>query len=119
MIEISRESAKFFATKQIFADQARIILKEGWFSDFEILEIGEQGYLENYERDPSIQTLALNTERQEPSIRTEKQNTENRNTTDAGITKQILSKEDKINVILRRENKCYSKKTKCYPKKTK
>ena len=38
MIEIQAESARF-NTSQKLANQARMILKKGWFPDFKILEI--------------------------------------------------------------------------------
>ena len=37
---------------QRLADQAIMILKEGWFYDFEILEICKQVNREGYEQDP-------------------------------------------------------------------
>ena len=39
MINILAESAKFKATSQRLADQMELILKKGWLSDLEILEI--------------------------------------------------------------------------------
>ena len=39
MIEIWQECAKFQATSQRLDNQVRIIIKKGWFSDIEILEI--------------------------------------------------------------------------------
>ena len=39
MIEIWQECAKFQTTTQRLADQVRKIIKKGWFSDLEILEI--------------------------------------------------------------------------------
>ena len=39
MIEIWEEYARFKTTSQGLADQARTIIKKGWFSDLEILEI--------------------------------------------------------------------------------
>ena len=39
MIEIWQEYAKFQTTSQRLADQVRTIIKKGWFSDLELLEI--------------------------------------------------------------------------------
>ena len=39
MIEIWQEWANFQTTSQRLADQVRTIIKKGWFSDIEILEI--------------------------------------------------------------------------------
>ena len=39
MIEIWKECASFQTTSQRLADQVRKIIKKGWFSDLEILEI--------------------------------------------------------------------------------
>ena len=42
MIEIWQECASFQTTSQRLADQVRTIIKKGWFSDFEILEIHQK-----------------------------------------------------------------------------
>ena len=42
MIEIWQESATFHTTSQRFADQVRTIIRKGWFSDLEILEIHQK-----------------------------------------------------------------------------
>ena len=42
MIEIWQECAKFQTTSQRLADQVRTIIKKGWFSDLEILEIHQK-----------------------------------------------------------------------------
>ena len=41
-IEIWQEGSSFQTTIQRFADQVRTIIKKGWFSDFEILEIHQK-----------------------------------------------------------------------------
>ena len=54
MREIWGESAKFHTTSQRMDDQARLILKKGWFSDLEKRKICEQIIREEYaEQDPS------------------------------------------------------------------
>ena len=42
MIEIWQECASFQTTSQRVADQVRTIIKKGWFSDLEILEIHQK-----------------------------------------------------------------------------
>ena len=42
MIEIWPECSSFQITSQRFADQVRTIIKKGWFSDLEILEIHQK-----------------------------------------------------------------------------
>ena len=42
MIEIWQECANFQTTSQRLADQVRTIIKKGWFSDLEILEIHQK-----------------------------------------------------------------------------
>ena len=39
MIEIWQERSTFQTTSQRLADQVRTIMKKGWFSDIELLEI--------------------------------------------------------------------------------
>ena len=39
MIEICQECSNFQITSQRLADQVRTIIKKGWFSDLEIIEI--------------------------------------------------------------------------------
>ena len=73
------ESARFNVTSQ-----ARMVLKKGWFSVIEILEIGGHVSCEEYE--------------QEPPTRIQTQNTENQNTTDSKTTKPMSTQEDRINL---------------------
>ena len=42
MIETWQEYVSFQATSQRLADQIKTIVKKGWFSDFEILEIHQK-----------------------------------------------------------------------------
>ena len=98
MTEICAESARPNTIMQIFADQARIILKKGCFSALEILEI----YLQvnrGYKQDLTTQTETLNTEKQESLNQNESQNNKPRNTTYVYAAKLTLTQEDKINVV--------------------
>ena len=54
MIEILTESARFNATSQRLADQARKISKKGWFSDAKMLETCEQVNREDFKQSPLI-----------------------------------------------------------------
>ena len=49
MIEIWVELAKFKRTNQTFAFQVWTMIKKGWFSELEILEIHKQIYKETYQ----------------------------------------------------------------------
>ena len=42
MIEIWQECSNFQTTSQRLADQVRTIIKKGWFSDLEIIEIHQK-----------------------------------------------------------------------------
>ena len=56
MIKIYAECTRFNTTSQGLADQVRMILKKGWFSDLEILKICGQLNSEEYEQVPLTQT---------------------------------------------------------------
>ena len=47
MIEIWQECAKFQTTSQRLVDQVRTIIKKGWFSDLELLEIHQKTNKQN------------------------------------------------------------------------
>ena len=42
MIDILQECASFQRTRQRLADQVKMIMKKGWFSDLQILEIHQK-----------------------------------------------------------------------------
>ena len=52
MIEIWQECAKFRTTTYRLADQVRTIIKKGWFTDLEILEIHQKTHKQNYNTVP-------------------------------------------------------------------
>ena len=52
-IEIWAESARFNTKSQRLADQVRLILMKGWFSELEILKICVNVNIEECEREPS------------------------------------------------------------------
>ena len=78
----------------------------------------EQLKSEEYEQDHPTRIETINTEKQEPLNETETQNPENQNTTDPSSTKQILTQEDKINVLLIKKI-ITEKKIHYYPSRTK
>ena len=61
MIEIWEEFARFKTTNQRLANQARIIIKKGCFSDFKILKIHQQINKKTSQLDPIRVTTSLNT----------------------------------------------------------
>ena len=64
MIEIWQECAIFQTISQGLAEQVRMIIKEGWFSDLEILEIHQQINRESSQQDPNtIIDILKNTEK--------------------------------------------------------
>ena len=64
MIEIWQEYASFQITSQRPTDQIRSIIKKGWFSDLEILEICQKT---NNEQDPNTVSDTLDFNQQEQS----------------------------------------------------
>ena len=52
MIEIWQERSTFQTTSQRLADQVRTIVKKGWFSDLELLEIHPKTPKQNYNTVP-------------------------------------------------------------------
>ena len=64
MIEIWQECTSFQTTSQRFTDQVRTMIKKGWFSDFEILEIRQKT---NNEQDPYTLSNTLGFDKQEQS----------------------------------------------------
>ena len=65
MIEIWKECARF-KTSQRFASQVWTIIKKGWFSDFEILEIHQQINRESRQQEPNT---IIDTPKQEDSAK--------------------------------------------------
>ena len=64
MTEIWLNPLSFYTASQRLADQAKMILKKGWFSDLEILEIYQLNR-EEYQENPTNRTETLNTEKPE------------------------------------------------------
>ena len=112
MKEIWAESARFNRTTQRLADQARIILKKGWISDLEVLEICKQVNTEEYSQDSPFPNRNTKCWKKEPPNRIKKENTENQNPKLPSTPKQMLM-QDKINLELM--NKILSEKKTTLP----
>ena len=78
MIEICQEFAYFQTRSQRLADQVRTIMKEGWFSDLEIVEIHQKI---NSEQDNKTVPDTSTINKQKQPNRYEPQTSENGNTT--------------------------------------
>ena len=59
------EFGRFKATNLRLADQGTTITKNGWLSDFEILEIHQQIYRQTHQQTPITETETMNTGKQE------------------------------------------------------
>ena len=95
MIEMRQECTSFQTTSERFADQVRTIIKEGWFSDLEILEIHQKT---NNIQDSKTISDTPSTDKQEQSNQNELPISENRNTTTPNNTEQTPTQEQKINL---------------------
>ena len=56
MIEIWTKFGRFKATNRRLADQVRIITKNGWFLDLEILKIHQEIYRQIHQQTPTTLT---------------------------------------------------------------
>ena len=77
MREIWQECAKFQTTSRRLADQVRIIIKKGWFSDLEFLETHQKTHEQNYNTVPDTSSGV----KQKQSNEKEQQTSANENTT--------------------------------------
>ena len=77
MMEIWQERSTFQTTSQRLADQVRTIMKKGWFSDLELLEIHPKTLTQNYNTVPDTP----NGVKQKQSNKKEPQTSANENTT--------------------------------------
>ena len=93
MIKIWQECASF-QTSQILADQVRIIINNGWFSDLEILEIHQK--INNEQDSYTISdTQSINNQKQ-PN-QNELPTSENRNATQPNKAQQTLTQKQNVN----------------------
>ena len=77
MIQIWQECASFQITSQRLADQVTTIIKKGWFSDLEILEIHQKTNKQDYNTVPATSRVV----KQKQPNRNELPTSENRNAT--------------------------------------
>ena len=99
MIEIWQECASFQTTSQRLADQVRTIIKKGWFSDLEILEIYQKTHKQNYDTVPDTSSSVKQKQPNGNELRNlEKENATLPNNTQRSNNKEILSQEQKINL---------------------
>ena len=61
MLNILEECARFKITSRRIVNLARMIVKESWFYDFQILEIHQQAHRESCQQDPNTKIATLNT----------------------------------------------------------
>ena len=95
MIEIWQECAKFQTT----ADQVRTIIKKGWFSDLEILEIHQKTHKQNYNTVPDSSSGVKQKQSNEKELPTSKnENTTLPNDTLPSNQEETQSQEQKINL---------------------
>ena len=70
MIEIWIKFGRFKATNQKLVDQIKIIIKNVWFYDIEILEIHLQIYRQTHQQTPYIVTETMNSGKPETFYQT-------------------------------------------------
>ena len=98
MIEIWQECSTLQSTSQSLADQVRTIVKKGWFSDLELLEI-QKTHKQTYNTAPGTSSDL----KQKQSNKKEQQTTANENATLPNDTlpsnqEETLSQEQKVNL---------------------
>ena len=98
MIEIWQERSTFQTTSQRLADQVRTMMKKGWFSDLEFLEIHKKTLKQNYNTVPDTPSAV----KQKQSNEKEPQTLANEYTTLPNDTlpnnqEEKLSQEQKVN----------------------
>ena len=99
MIEIWQECAKFQTTSQRLADQVRTIIKKGWFSDLELLDIHQKTHKQNYNTVPGISSNVQQKQSNEKELQTSaNENTTLPNDTLPSNQEETLSQEQKINL---------------------
>ena len=96
IIEVWQECSTFQTTSQRLADQVRAIVKKGWFSDLELLEI-QKTHKQTYNTAPDTSSSV----KQKQSNEKEQQTSANENTTLPNDTlpsnqEETLSQEQKI-----------------------
>ena len=90
MLEIWQESASFHTKSQRLVYQVWTIIKKGWFSDLEILEIHKKTQKQE-------NTIPVTSSDQKQHTRNEQPTLENKNATLARNPEETLSQEQKTN----------------------
>ena len=99
MMEIWLELSHFQTTSQRLADQVRMIMKKGWFSELEIIEIHQK--LNDQERSHNALPGTSNINKQKQAIQNEPPTSENGNPTQPKTARQnnpeqTLTQEQKL-----------------------
>ena len=94
MMEILQERSTFQTTSQRLADQVRTIMKKGWFSDQELLEIYQKTLKQNNNTVPDTPSGV----KQRQSNKKEPQTSANENTTLPNNKEETLSQEQKVSL---------------------
>ena len=99
MLEIWQELSNFQTTSQRLADQVRTIIKKGWFSDLEIIEIHQK--INDQQSGTNTLPSTLNNDKQIKPIRKERPTSKNENsiqpnTWQPNKPEQTLSQEQKL-----------------------
>ena len=93
MIKICQECVSFQTTSQRLADQVRTIIKKGWFSDLEILEIHQK----TNKQDNTVPDTSRVVKQKQPN-RNELATSENGNAAQPSYPTETLSQEQKISL---------------------
>ena len=101
MVEIWQELSNFQTTSQRLADQVRTIIKKGWFSDLEIIEIHQK--IKDQQSSNNTLSGTSNINEQKQPIRKEPATLENKNSTQPNTAQlikpeQTLSQEQRLNL---------------------
>ena len=95
MIDIWQECSNFQTTSRRFADQVRTIIKKGWFSDLEIIEIHQK--MNNQKGDNTVPDTSNINKQKYPNL-SEPPTSENGKPTQPDNPEQTLSQEQKVNL---------------------
>ena len=99
MIEIWQERSTFQTTSQRLADQVWTIIKKGWFSDLELLEIHQKPLKQIYKKVPDTSNIVKQTQSNEKASQTlANENTTLPNDTLPNNQEETLSQEQKVNL---------------------
>ena len=95
MIEIWQECSNLQLTSQRLADQVRTIIKKGWFSDTEIIEIHQK--INNQQGNNTVPGTS-NINKQKQPNQNEPPTSENGNPTQPNRPEKTVSQEQKLNL---------------------